>query len=82
MDLKSRNYASCTRRGWKCEKQFHSTAQWESLKRDEEWINCEITKAKEASAWLFAKLARLRKQRKFLKDRGAKMLDHDTLVMD
>jgi hypothetical protein len=103
MDSKSRNCASCTRRGRKCEKRFHSANEWNRLQEEEDRISRELREAEssvmssnEAQALLLrqlseialqqsealAKVQRLRKQQKFLKERGSKMLDHDTNVMD
>jgi hypothetical protein len=42
MDSKSRNCASCTRRGRKCEKRFHSEKEWDRLKQDEEKLASEL----------------------------------------
>jgi chromosome segregation ATPase len=89
MDSKSRNCASCTRRGRKCEKRFHSAVEWAKLEKEENQIKSDLEraeiqleKAMEAQQKLFAKIRRLRKQQQFLKERGSKMLDHDTNVMD
>jgi Spy/CpxP family protein refolding chaperone len=82
MDSKNRNCAACTRRGRKCEKRFHSDSEWDKLQRDEEKIAREIEETEEQIEQLFAKMKRLRKHRKFLKDRGGRMLDHDSNVLD
>lgn len=82
MDSKSRNCSSCTRRGRKCEKRFHSDKEWDDLSRSEEQISAQLEEAENQIELLLAKVKRLRKQRKFLKERGLRMLDHDTAVMD
>ena len=82
MDSKSRNCASCTRNNKKCEKRFHSDKEWSDLQKAEDKINKEIHNAEVQSAALFAKIVRLQKQRQFLKERGSKMLDHDSNVLD
>ncbi|KAL2009636.1 hypothetical protein VTN00DRAFT_5443 [Thermoascus crustaceus] len=82
MDSKSRNCSSCTRRGRKCEKRFHSDKEWNDLSRSEEQINAQLEEAENQVELLMAKIKRLRKQRKFLKEYGLRMLDHDTAVMD
>ena len=81
MDPKNRNCAACTRRGRRCEKRFHNEREWRSICDQRDKIEREIQEAEEASARLFAKLLRLRKQQKFLKERHSKMLEHDSAVM-
>jgi hypothetical protein len=89
MDSKSRNCASCTRYGRKCEKRFHSDKEWDALERAESKIDAELRLAEEKHVELsqqfaqtLARIVRLRKQKQFLKERGKKMLDHDTVVID
>ena len=82
MDSRNKNCAECTRCGRKCVREFHSESEWRKLDRERDRIDKEIHEAEEASAKLFAKLMRLRKQRKFLKERGSKMLSHDSFVME
>lgn len=82
MDSKSRNCAACTRRGRKCEKRFHSDKEWKELEKAQKSIEDQIRKTREVIASSFAKLNRLERHREFLRERGFKMLDHDTLVMD
>ncbi|BCR87428.1 uncharacterized protein ACHE_31415S [Aspergillus chevalieri] len=82
MESKSRNCASCTRHGRKCEKRFHSDKEWRDLNREQDRIEKEIHEAEEASAKIFAKLMRLRRQQQFLKERGGRMLEHDSNLME
>ncbi|KAI9038426.1 uncharacterized protein KD926_010845 [Aspergillus affinis] len=62
---------------------YHITErEWDRLKRDEDRLSSEIEQAEEQIEQLFAKLKRLRKHRNFLKERGGKMLDHNSYIMD
>jgi len=81
MDSKSRNCAACTRRGKKCEPRFHSDSQWDSLNRDRDMLDAQIDEAENQLEVLFAKLKNLKTRRKFLNERGRKMLDHDSNIM-
>lgn len=89
MDSKNKNCAECTRRGRKCLKQFHSEREWENLHRDQEKIASELEEAQRN--WLehsqkmqeaMSKILRLQKQQRFLKERGGRMLEHDSLLME
>lgn len=82
MDSKNRNCASCTRRGRKCEKRFHGDREWNELKRNEKKLQDQLSEALAEQARVSAKVARLFKQQQFLKDRGEKMLDHDSNVLE
>ena len=82
MDSKNRNCASCTRRGRKCEKRFHNDREWNELKRNEKQIQAQLAEALAEQARISAKVARLFKQQQFLKDRGERMLDHDSNVLE
>ena len=96
MDSKSRNCASCTRRGRKCEKRFHSLNEWAKLEKNEDKIKADIEQAERQleqsilaqqelshkQSQLLSKVQRLRRQQQLFKERGSKMLDHDTTVMD
>lgn len=82
MDSKNHHCASCTRRGRKCEKRFHSNKEWESLKFAEEKNASELAAAFAAQAQVSAKITRLHKHHQILKQRGQHMLDDDTLAMD
>lgn len=82
MDSKSRNCASCTRRGRKCSKRFHGEQAWRRLNKDRDDLSSQIDEAEEQLEALFAKLKNLKTRRKFLEKRGVQMLDHDTDVMD
>ena len=82
MDAKNKNCAECTWRGRKCVREFHSESEWRRLDREREKIDREIRAAEEASASLFTKLARLRRQRDFLGGKSSKMLEHDSFVME
>ena len=82
MDSKNRNCASCTRRGCKCEKRFHGDREWNELKRNEKKLQDQLSEALAEQARISAKVARLFKQQQFLKDRGEKMLDHDSNVLE
>ena len=82
MDSKNRNCASCTRRGRRCEKRFHGDREWNELKRSEKKLQDQLSEALAEQARISAKVARLFKQQQFLKDRGEKMLDHDSNVLE
>ncbi|KKA16655.1 hypothetical protein T310_9734, partial [Rasamsonia emersonii CBS 393.64] len=82
MDSKSRNCAACTRRGRKCEKRFHSDKEWNDLLKAEQKIDSDLLKISEELARLHAKQVRLLKQKRLLRERGSKMLEHDSLVME
>lgn len=96
MDSKNRNCAACTRVGRKCVREFHSESEWQKLDRERDRIDREIREAEEASfqaaersarasealVQAFAKVARLRKQQNFLKERGSKMQVHDADLLE
>jgi predicted RNase H-like nuclease (RuvC/YqgF family) len=82
MDSKSRNCAACTHRGCKCEKRFHSEGEWKRLNRDYDALTAQIDETENQIEALFARLKSLKTHRKFLDNRGKKMLDYDTAVMD
>ena len=82
MDARNKNCAECTRRGRKCVREFHSEREWRKLDVERERIDKEIQEAEEASAKIFAKLMRLRRQQKFLKERGSKMSAHDAFLLE
>ena len=82
MDSKSRNCSTCTRNGKKCEARFHSDRQWNSLNRDRDVLDAQIDEAENQLEILFAKLKNLKTRRKFLNERGRKMLDFDSNVMN
>ncbi|BCR90110.1 uncharacterized protein ACHE_80833A [Aspergillus chevalieri] len=89
MDSKNKNCAECTRRGRKCQKQFHSEREWDSLHRDQEKLAFDLEEAQRL--WLehsqkmqeaMSKIIRLQKQQRFLKERGGRMLEHDSKLME
>ena len=89
MDSRNKNCAECTRRGRKCQKQFHSDREWNSLHRDQEKLASDLEEAQRL--WLehsqkmqeaMSKILRLQKQQRFLKDRGGFMLEHDSKLME
>jgi hypothetical protein len=82
MDTKNRNCAACTKRGRKCEKRFHKNREWDQLEKDEMETTKQLNKALAEQAKLSARIARLFKQQEFLRSKGKRMLDHDTVVMD
>ncbi|KAF7137055.1 hypothetical protein CNMCM5793_006906 [Aspergillus hiratsukae] len=73
---------SCLRRGRKCEKRFHSENEWKRLNRDRDTLTAQIDETENQIEALFARLKSLKTRRKFLDNRGKKMLEHDTVVMD
>jgi hypothetical protein len=82
MDTKNRNCAACTKRGRKCEKRFHNNKEWEQFEKDEIETTRQLNEALAEQATLSARIARLFKQQEFLRSKGKRMLDHDTVVMD
>src|SRR5260370_32528827 len=82
MDTKNRNCAACTKRGRKCEKRFHKNREWDQLEKDEMETTKQLNEALAEQARLSARIARLFKQQEFLRSKGKRMLDHDTVVMD
>jgi hypothetical protein len=82
MDSKNHNCAACTKWGRKCEKRFHNNKEWEQFEKDEIEITRQLNEALAEQAKLAAKIARLFKQQEFLRSKGKRMLDHDTMVMN
>jgi len=82
MDDKNRNCAACTKRGRKCEKRFHNNNEWVQFEKDEVATTRQLNEALAEQAKLSAKIVRLFKQQEFLRSKGRRMLDHDTVVMD
>jgi len=75
----SRRCAHCVRAGKSCDVDGHvgsapSTGEWKNLAAAEDRLDAEIERADEAMAEIAARSARLRKQKKLLKRRGAEMI--------
>jgi hypothetical protein len=82
MDNKDRNCASCTKRGRKCGNRFHSDREWTEFEKAETKTKEQLDEALAEQVKLSARIVRLFKEQEFLRSRGKRMLDHDTLVMD
>ena len=89
MDSKNKNCAECTCCGCKCQKQFHSECDWNSVHRDQVKIASDL----ENTQWIWLdylqkmqeamlKILWLQKQQKFLKEYCGCMLEHDSLLME
>jgi hypothetical protein len=78
----SRRCSECIRVGKKCDVDGPSVGDWKSLEDAETRLDAETEKAEAAMTEVMARLTRLRKQRKFLKRRGAEMLRRGLKSMD
>jgi len=87
--------ASCTRLRRPCRREFHTGSEWELLKQAEAKVASDLSNADDELEQLqshleevqqklkstLARHARLRKQQKFLKERGFKMSEHDAELL-
>ena len=74
--------SECVRRGAKCDVSGPSAADLRSLIREQERLDEEEEKAASLMAVTAARLARLRKQRKFLQARGSELIRRGLKTMD
>lgn len=74
--------SECVRRGAKCDISGPSAADLRSLIREQERLNEEEEKAASLIAATASRLARLRKQRKFLQARGSELIRRGLETMD
>jgi hypothetical protein len=72
-----------------CERSFHTDKEWDDLQREEQKVSADLTEAQKQFLQYsqkmneaMAKILRLQKHQQFLKDRGGRMLDHDSVVSD
>ncbi|CEL09337.1 hypothetical protein ASPCAL12475 [Aspergillus calidoustus] len=82
MDSKSTNCAACTRRGRKCEKRFHGARDVEKVIRDDEKYAAELEAAEAELERVMAKIKRLRKMKKFNKERMGDIISHNGALLD
>ncbi|KAJ5974027.1 hypothetical protein N7481_007313 [Penicillium waksmanii] len=85
----SKKCSTCARRGQVCERSFHTDKEWDDLQREEQKVSADLTEAQKQFLQYsqkmneaMAKILRLQKHQQFLKDRGGRMLDHDSVVSD
>src|SRR5713226_6432044 len=85
----SRRCSECTRSNVKCNVAGPSLADWAKLHREEERLTLEEEQtyakekaARQAADEAFAKIMRLRKQKKLLKEHGSEMLRHGLQTLD
>ncbi|KAL4992906.1 hypothetical protein BDV10DRAFT_190477 [Aspergillus recurvatus] len=81
------NCAECTKDGKSCRRELHSASDYQRLQQNEKKLDEDIDRIEEEQNRLheelqrsMQKLLRLRKQRKFLKERGIRMLEHDAIL--
>ena len=82
MDSKYQKCAECTRRGRKCERQFHDEKEWNRLEKSRKELRDKIRKVRESIATSYATLNRLERQEEYLNERGSRMLVHDSNVLE
>jgi hypothetical protein len=82
MDPKNQKCAECTRRGRRCERQFHNEKEWNRLERSRKELRDKIRKVRESIATSYATLNRLERQEEYLNERGGRMLVHDSNVLE
>ncbi|BCR92650.1 uncharacterized protein ACHE_80550S [Aspergillus chevalieri] len=85
----NRKCNNCVRSGVKCERDFHNERKWQNLERDRMRLAADLEDAErsndEALARLSetsAKLARLRKHKRFLEARNKAMLENDVALLE
>jgi hypothetical protein len=74
--------SECARRGQRCDVEGIPASSWVALEREEERLDAEEEKAAATMAESAARLARLRKQKKFLHKRAAEMLRRGLKTLD
>ncbi|BCR86897.1 uncharacterized protein ACHE_70038S [Aspergillus chevalieri] len=82
MDSKYQKCAECTRRGRKCERQFHDEKEWNRLEKSRKELRDKIRKVRESIATSYATLNRLERQEEYLNERGSRMLVHDSNMLE
>jgi hypothetical protein len=89
MDCRNTKCAFCTRGGIPCTRHFYSDKEWRALEQSEKDVSDQLLAARAAFAEhsrkvteVLARITRLEKQQNFLKERGSKMLAHDTSVSE
>lgn len=82
MDSRNQKCAECTRRGRRCERQFHDEKEWNRLEKSRKELRDKIRKVRESIATSYATLNRLERQEEYLNERGSRMLVHDSNVLE
>jgi hypothetical protein len=78
----SQRCAACVRRGAKCDQNGPSLSDWKAVDKEEERLEREEEETAQRIAEGVAKLARLRRQKKFLKRRAGEMLRRGLKSLD